>query len=85
MGRLICTYLLYVFRKTRLSKQCRPRSEATDRGVWSGSTLFAILPAILQIFLGIQMDLLKRKKGKRKVQGVPQSQAAAIPKHQEEE
>ena len=25
------------------------------------------------------------KKGKRKVQGVPQSQAAALPRHQEEE
>ena len=26
----------------------------------------------------------KKKKGKRKVQGVPQSQTAAIPRHQEE-
>ena len=26
-----------------------------------------------------------RKKGKRKVQGVPQSQTAALPRHQEEE
>ena len=30
-------------------------------------------------------SLCKRKKGKRKVQGVPQSQTAALPKHQEEE
>ena len=28
---------------------------------------------------------LKKKKGKRKVQGVPQSQTAALPRHQEEE
>ena len=27
----------------------------------------------------------KKKKGKRKVQGVPQSKTAAIPRHQEEE
>ena len=29
--------------------------------------------------------LQEGKKGKRKVQGVPQSQAAALPRHQEEE
>ena len=27
----------------------------------------------------------KKKKGKRKVQGLPQSQTAALPRHQEEE
>ena len=27
----------------------------------------------------------KKKKGKRKVQGVPKSQTAALPRHQEEE
>ena len=27
----------------------------------------------------------KKKKGKRKIQGVPQSQTAALPRHQEEE
>ena len=27
----------------------------------------------------------QKKKGKRKVQGVPQSQTAALPRHQEEE
>ena len=31
------------------------------------------------------MSLLSVKKGKRKVQGVPQSQTAALPRHQEEE
>ena len=25
-----------------IGKQCRPRSEAAERGVWSGSTLFAL-------------------------------------------
>ena len=33
--------LLFEFGKTGLSKQCRPRSVATERGVRSGSTLFA--------------------------------------------
>ena len=28
---------------------------------------------------------VKKKKGKRKVQGMPQSQIAALPRHQEEE
>ena len=32
----------------------------------------------------IETDILY-KKSKRKVQGVPQSQAAALPRHQEEE
>ena len=27
--------------KRGIGKQCRPRSDAADRGVWSGSTLFA--------------------------------------------
>ena len=31
------------------------------------------------------MKKKKKKKGKRKVQGVPQSQAAALPRHQEVE
>ena len=29
--------------------------------------------------------LMNKTKGKRKVQGVPQSQTAALPRHQEEE
>ena len=39
-------YLPYVFRHTGLSKQCRPRWNTTKHGVSSGSTLFAIHPAI---------------------------------------
>ena len=31
------------------------------------------------------VDAFISKKGKRKVQGVPQSQTAALPRHQEEE
>ena len=31
------------------------------------------------------MVITHEKKGKRKVQGVPQSQTAALPRHQEEE
>ena len=37
-------YLLYVFRQTCLRKQCRSRSDAAVRGVWSGSALFATHP-----------------------------------------
>ena len=46
---------------------------------------------MLQFFLenlGLPKIFLKKKKkkkGKRKVQGVPQSQTAALPRHQEEE
>ena len=29
--------------QTGLSKQCRSRSDAAERGVWSGSTLFALI------------------------------------------
>ena len=32
--------------KMEIDKQCRPRSDATERGVWSGSTLFALSPEI---------------------------------------
>ena len=53
------SYLPYVFGKTDLSKQRRPRSDAGKCGVWSGSTLFAILPAILHrvLLAGFQVDL----------------------------
>ena len=33
----------------------------------------------------LQVIIYKKKKGKRKVQGVPQSQTAALPRPQEEE
>ena len=32
--------------KRDISKQCRPRSDAAERGVWSGSTLFALSTGI---------------------------------------
>ena len=35
--------------------------------------------------MGIMGALCIKQKGKRKVQGVPQSQTAALPRHQEEE
>ena len=41
------SYLYKVFGQTGMSKQRRPRSDATKRGVWSGSTMFATQPAIL--------------------------------------
>ena len=50
--------LLYVFGKTSLSKQRRPRSDAAICGIWSRSTLFATHPVILYTFIGRQMDLL---------------------------
>ena len=33
----------------------------------------------------LQRPIKEEQKGKRKVQGVPQSQTAALPRHQEEE
>ena len=33
----------------------------------------------------LDTDIRNKKKGKRKVQGVPQSQTAALPRHKEEE
>ena len=51
-------FLLYVFRQTNLSKQCRPRSDAT------GPTLFATHSAILHTLTGSKIDLLKKVYGK---------------------
>ena len=56
------TELLYihnVFGQTGLSKQCKPRSDAAECGVWSGSTMFVTHPAILYTFIGSRMELLK--------------------------
>ena len=36
------THLNLVSHKRNFSKQYRPRSDAAERGVWSGSTLFAL-------------------------------------------
>ena len=62
---IILPYLPYVFGKTCLSKQCRPWSDAAECGVWSGSTLFATHPEILNTFISCKMDFLKRSKGKK--------------------
>ena len=43
-GRVCKTSLTHISLASHLwdiGKQCRPRSDATERGVWSGSTLFA--------------------------------------------
>ena len=45
-------YLPYVFGQTGLSKQFRPRWDAAERGVSSGSTLFATHPAIFRHNIG---------------------------------
>ena len=37
------------------------------------------------VLTGFDRERKSGKKGKRKVQGVPQSQTAALPRHQEEE
>ena len=44
--KILLPYLPYVFGQTGLSKQFRPRWDAAERGVSSGSTLFATHPAI---------------------------------------
>ena len=40
------THLCLVSHKRDISKQCRPRSNAAECGVWSGSTLFALSTGI---------------------------------------
>ena len=47
--------------------------------------LFAYAGLILRYYLGKARLRYVKKKGKRKVQGVPQSQTAALPRPQEEE
>ena len=46
-SRLICILFTLSIRKPCLSKQYRPRSDVTERGVWSGSARFATHPAIV--------------------------------------
>ena len=41
LGIVTLTYCSRDTRKRVLGKQCRPRSDATECGVWSGSPLFA--------------------------------------------
>ena len=55
-------YLLYVLGQIGLSKQCRPGSDAIERGIWSGSTLFAIHSAILHTCTGNKMDVLNMSR-----------------------
>ena len=45
-GFCVLLYLPKVFRQTSLSKQYRPRSDATECGIWSGPALFATHPTI---------------------------------------
>ena len=40
------THLSLGSHKRDIGKQCRPRSDAAERGVWSGSTLFALRTGI---------------------------------------
>ena len=64
LSHLSMTYSLYLkpdlthcsreTRKRVLSKQCRPRSDAAECGVWSGSPLFAnSLPIFLQEYVNL--------------------------------
>ena len=41
MWHLGLTHCSRETRKRVIGKQCRPRSDAAERGVWSGSPLFA--------------------------------------------
>ena len=50
------TYYIY---SDSLSKQCRPWSDAAFCGIWSGSTLFAIHQAVLDLSIISKMDLFK--------------------------
>ena len=63
-------YFLYVFGKISLRKQCRPRPDAAERGVWSGSTLYATHQAIVYTFICCKMDFIEEKfKVERKGRG----------------
>ena len=62
--------------KVEFGKQLRPIPDATYCGRWTG--LHCLL-------LKYRTIVKKKKKGKRKVQGVPQSQTATLPRHKEEE
>ena len=42
------TQLSLASQKRDIGKQCRPRSDATERGVWSGPTLFDEVKEVLQ-------------------------------------
>ena len=48
------THLCLAFHKRDIGIQCRPRSDAAERGVWSGSTLFA-----LSTWISINMVIIK--------------------------
>ena len=56
----ITVLILCIFGQIGLSKQCRPRYDAAECHIWLGSKLFATHPAILHIFTGSKMDLLRR-------------------------
>ena len=57
---IIFLYLFYVLWQTGLSKQCRPRSDAKECGIWSGSILFTTHPTVVHTFTGNKMDFLWR-------------------------
>ena len=41
-GTFLLTHLSLTYHKRDTGKQCRPRSDAAESGIWSGSTLFAL-------------------------------------------
>ena len=50
LRKIILPYLPEVLGQTYLSKQCKPRPDVAEHGIWSGSTLFATYPAVLQTY-----------------------------------
>ena len=44
----ILPYFSWVFKETSLWKRARPRSDAIERGVWSGSTRLSTRPAVVR-------------------------------------
>ena len=51
------TVFILIIGQISLSKLCRPRSDAAERGDWSGSTLFATHPAFLISSIGSKIGL----------------------------
>ena len=74
--------LLSALKTDKCIKQ--PQKEQIVGRAGSSFSKTTLLPTLNWRYL-LTNILVKRKKGKRKVQGVPQSQTAAFPRHQEEE
>ena len=84
----LCVFVLRVASGPRV-KLASCKSALNPPVVYSTYRSKAVVPVLVLLFVALWFilrgDLLYKKKGKGKVQGVPQSQTAALPRPQEEE